>query len=338
MGLETGTFINDLVITNPPGTDDKRQGDDHLRLIKSVLKNTFLRATRAWSLPGGITKTANYAIQDADENLTFVCDTTAGSFTLTLPTLDSTRLGWKIYVVKTNLQPNPVFLAPSAGTINGYSKIRRTIENTITEVMWLGSWVASRPNGGAPIGSVVEYYGVSLPNGHLWADGAAYAAVNFTELNAVVPILPDRRGRSAIGRDGAGPAGTANRVTTGGSGINSTVLVAAGGFESVGLNDPAQLAPHTHGVNQSPHTHGADPHSHTFSAIQSAQVSGTSLSFAFLQTLADGATGNIVNTTSPATVTIQNANANVSILGTGSGTPHQNMPPVLVCNAIVVAE
>jgi hypothetical protein len=41
MALETGTYVNDLVITNPPSGDPKSQGDDHLRLIKTVLKNTF---------------------------------------------------------------------------------------------------------------------------------------------------------------------------------------------------------------------------------------------------------------------------------------------------------
>ena len=41
MGLESATFISDLVNTNPLGTDAKAQGDDHLRLIKSVLQNTF---------------------------------------------------------------------------------------------------------------------------------------------------------------------------------------------------------------------------------------------------------------------------------------------------------
>jgi hypothetical protein len=41
MGIESGTYVTDLVATNPPGTDPKSQGDDHLRLIKSVLKNTF---------------------------------------------------------------------------------------------------------------------------------------------------------------------------------------------------------------------------------------------------------------------------------------------------------
>jgi hypothetical protein len=41
MSLETGSYINDLVVTNPTSTDPKSQGDDHFRLIKTVLKNTF---------------------------------------------------------------------------------------------------------------------------------------------------------------------------------------------------------------------------------------------------------------------------------------------------------
>lgn len=41
MGLEVGSFPSDLVDTNPTGTDLKSQGDDHIRLIKRVIKNTF---------------------------------------------------------------------------------------------------------------------------------------------------------------------------------------------------------------------------------------------------------------------------------------------------------
>lgn len=41
MSLETGTYINSLVPTNPPGSDPIAQADDHIRLIKSVLKATF---------------------------------------------------------------------------------------------------------------------------------------------------------------------------------------------------------------------------------------------------------------------------------------------------------
>ncbi|MFZ2403687.1 MAG: hypothetical protein WAW41_01020 [Methylobacter sp.] len=41
MGLETGTYISDLVATNPLGTDLKSAGDDHIRLLKSTIKATF---------------------------------------------------------------------------------------------------------------------------------------------------------------------------------------------------------------------------------------------------------------------------------------------------------
>lgn len=41
MGLETGDFIDDLVETNPLGSDNVSQGDDHLRLIKHILKTQF---------------------------------------------------------------------------------------------------------------------------------------------------------------------------------------------------------------------------------------------------------------------------------------------------------
>lgn len=41
MPLESATYISDLVSTNPVGTDTESQGDDHLRLLKAVLKATF---------------------------------------------------------------------------------------------------------------------------------------------------------------------------------------------------------------------------------------------------------------------------------------------------------
>jgi microcystin-dependent protein len=38
MALESATYINDFVATNPVSTDAVAQGDDHLRLLKAVLK------------------------------------------------------------------------------------------------------------------------------------------------------------------------------------------------------------------------------------------------------------------------------------------------------------
>jgi len=41
MGLETASYISELVAANPTATDPISQGDDHLRLIKSVLQTQF---------------------------------------------------------------------------------------------------------------------------------------------------------------------------------------------------------------------------------------------------------------------------------------------------------
>ena len=47
MALESATYISDLVVTNPLGTDPKSQGDDHIKLVKSTLRNTFSGVTGA---------------------------------------------------------------------------------------------------------------------------------------------------------------------------------------------------------------------------------------------------------------------------------------------------
>lgn len=41
MALETSTYISGLVATNPASSDNKSQGDDHLRLLKSTILATF---------------------------------------------------------------------------------------------------------------------------------------------------------------------------------------------------------------------------------------------------------------------------------------------------------
>lgn len=52
MALEAATLIGDLVPTNPTGNDARSQGDDHIRMLKAVLRNTFP------NLGGAVTRTA----------------------------------------------------------------------------------------------------------------------------------------------------------------------------------------------------------------------------------------------------------------------------------------
>lgn len=69
MPLETPTYVMDLVETNPPGTDAKSQGDNHIRNIKLALKNTFPTATRAFNLRRWAEKEAAFETQAADRNM-----------------------------------------------------------------------------------------------------------------------------------------------------------------------------------------------------------------------------------------------------------------------------
>jgi hypothetical protein len=74
MGLEAGTTISALVSTNPVGaTDPKSQGDDHIRLIKAVLKATFPNFT-------GVLTPSHTDINNVVTSHTFV-STDAGSAT-----------------------------------------------------------------------------------------------------------------------------------------------------------------------------------------------------------------------------------------------------------------
>lgn len=82
MGLESASYINELVITNPVGnTDPKSQGDDHLRLIKKTLKNTFPNisgAVTASHIELGYLSGASGQIQPQLDSLSTIIQTKLG--------------------------------------------------------------------------------------------------------------------------------------------------------------------------------------------------------------------------------------------------------------------
>ena len=87
MPIETANFVQDLDAANPPGSDDRSQGDNHLRLIKSALKATLPNASKAFRFPSsGATKTASFAVTfPTDQNVAFAIDSSAGAVAVTLP-------------------------------------------------------------------------------------------------------------------------------------------------------------------------------------------------------------------------------------------------------------
>lgn len=125
MALETGTWVDDLVVSNPVGASDQaNQGDDHLRLIKSVLKTTFPNATRAFYFETTKSKSANYTITTSDARALILCDTSAGGFTVTLPTAASAGAGFTVTLCVTTNDTNILTIDGSgAETINGVAQI-----------------------------------------------------------------------------------------------------------------------------------------------------------------------------------------------------------------------
>jgi hypothetical protein len=131
MGLETATYIDELVPSNPLSTDAVRQGDDHLRLIKQVLQNTFpdagspIRKWRTEAVNSNTTATA------ADDATLYLVDASGGARTITLPA--ASTAGVLIGVKKIDASANTVTIDPnSSEVIDGATT--RVIANRYTTV------------------------------------------------------------------------------------------------------------------------------------------------------------------------------------------------------------
>lgn len=325
MGLESATFTDDLDTSNPASGDQKKQGDDHLRLIKTAIKNSIKRVTRAFYIPGTVAKSANYTVLAADDNKTVVCDTTS-SFTLTLPAgLTTTDAGWCIYVLKTTTDANPVWIAPPSGTINGYTKVRRSVRSFITKVLWTGTvFEASRV--GPSIGSVEEFYGTALPQGRLWPDGTTFTAADFVELNTVLGgnTKPDRRGKIAAGKTDMGGS-DAGGITTAGSGVDGLTLKATGGAQFVTLTRANLVnASVTIDIVDPGHFHGLGDNIGDTTASSGGGVATFNR--------AGAGTGEVTN------AAFTGISGSFNLNGNTTQTNVNKMPPTIIANFVLVAE
>lgn len=109
-GLETGTYISDLVATNPTATDQRSQGDDHIRLIKSTLQATFPNIT--------------------------------GAVTPTHTQINQLAAGGGLNVLSSTVPANGIYL-PSANTL-GFAT-NTTARGTINST---GNWTINAPSSG----------------------------------------------------------------------------------------------------------------------------------------------------------------------------------------------
>lgn len=139
MSLETGTYVSDLVVANPPFSDLRKQGDDHLRLIKSVLRTTLPNASKPFYFPTIVGKTTTFTLLATEMNAIFLVTSTGGSFSAFLPTLASTDAGWTAIIQKTSTDLNSVNVFPLAGLINNVAFLPLTSPYSFLTVYWTGS-------------------------------------------------------------------------------------------------------------------------------------------------------------------------------------------------------
>lgn len=70
MPIESATYVSQLVVSNPTGGDPRNTTDDHLRLIKAVLQNTFPSLSGAVNASqSDLNKLYNTTATSADINL-----------------------------------------------------------------------------------------------------------------------------------------------------------------------------------------------------------------------------------------------------------------------------
>jgi hypothetical protein len=125
MGLEAATFIASLTETNPDGADAKYEGDNHLRLIKATIKNTFPgMAGRVWRKQS---KGSGYTPVLADQMSWIEC---TANLTLSLTAAATLGNGWLIIAHgnggNVTLDPNGAELVNGLATLvvpNGWAAL-----------------------------------------------------------------------------------------------------------------------------------------------------------------------------------------------------------------------
>jgi microcystin-dependent protein len=230
-----------------------------------------------------------------------------------------------------------------------------------------GEWILRGLTGapGIPLGVALPYFGATAPSSAFAPSfGQAISRTTYANLFNLIATtygagdgattfnLPDLRGYLLAGKDDMGGA-AASRITAGASGIDGTVLGAAGGAQTVTLIT-AQMPAHGHGVNDPTHNHAvSDPthvhgvtdpnHVHNVPFSTQQTTNGVTALFGYVDGI--GAGGNVGATQPAATgisiqaaatgIGINLAGTGISIQSSGGGGAHQNMPPTRICNFIM---
>jgi len=156
MALESTTYIDGLVSTNPTGADPRSQGDDHIRLVKSSIKATFPSLTGAvtstqveLNLLDGVTSTT----AELNYNAVPTLGTVESSKTVTADAVGTTKK------LKTQEQTE---IVNAIGTVSTATAINFALGNVATAVIASGG---SFTISNAPTSGVYGKFNLILTNG-----------------------------------------------------------------------------------------------------------------------------------------------------------------------------
>lgn len=334
MSIEVATFVTDFQPVNPPSGDPRGQGDDHIRLMKQVLQNSFPTASKAWYNPNTISKSADFTVLAAQMNMTFLVDTTGGLVNMTLPILAAGDAGWECFLIKSNTGTNPVLVKPGSGTLNSgeYAALaaaRRSIPGRRVSCLWTGTvWFISR-NNTLPVSSLIPAQGAGLPVGYEYPNGQTLASVatNYPELNAVLGsgVLIDVRGRAEYALDNLGGS-AATRITT-----NTFSSVTAIGGVSTATDQQTLLATNIPSITST-------------NAAQAISVSGPSGHTMYGDGAMESDVGSGGGDQKPhngafLTGVIFSANNSISVTSTGTNsTPFARIAAAIIVNKFMIVE
>ncbi len=169
MALESTTYIDGLVITNPTGTDPRSQGDDHLRLVKSTLRSTFPNVAGAM--------TATHTELNLIDGYT---GTTAELNYNDIPTLGTVEASKSVTadavgITKKLKTQEQTEIVNAVGTVSTATAINFTLGNVVTAVLASGG---SFTISNAPTSGVYGKFKLILTNGGTVAD-PWHASVKF---------------------------------------------------------------------------------------------------------------------------------------------------------------
>lgn len=301
MPLEnTAIFIDGLNTSNPAATDQIADADNHLRLIKSVLKNTFP------SIAGAVNATHTELNTVADGGTAATATTLVNADRMVMND-DGTMVQVALSDLITYLTSN--LSVTSSMILNGTIGTNDLADASVT---------SAKLAGGAAFtsGMIVPFAGSTAPSGWLMCFGQDVSRTIYADLYSTIAStygagdnsstfnVPDLRGRVIAGQDDMGGV-SANRLTGQTGGLDGDSLGASGGTET-----------HILTTSEMP----AHNHSGTVD-LRTNWEAGTS-------SLSPVGTGN-------ARYDGNASRPSLSISNTGSGVAHNNVQPTIVLNYII---